>query len=35
MNGKNYLEAAINKGHDAMAHGRVEKRLKWLSDKYI
>jgi len=35
MNCKNYLEAAINEAHDALAHGEVEKRLKWLTDKFI
>jgi len=35
MNGKNYLEPAIKGAHDAMAHGEVEKTLKWLTDKYI
>jgi len=27
INGKNYLEAAIKKAHDATAHGGVEKTL--------
>jgi len=35
MNGKNYLEATIKATHDAMAHGRYEKTLKWLPDKFI
>jgi len=35
MNGKNYLEDANKEAHDAMPHGRVEKTLKWLTDKFI
>jgi len=35
MNGKNYLEDAIKEAHDATVHSGVEKRLKWLTDKYI
>jgi len=35
MNGKNYLEDAINEAHDATAHGGVKKTLKWLTDKFI
>jgi len=35
MNGKNYLEDAIKEAHGATAHGGVEKRLKWLTDKFI
>jgi len=35
MNGKNSLEAAIKEPHDAMAYSRVEKILKWLTDKFI
>jgi len=35
MNCKNYLEDTSKEAHDATAHGRVEKRLKWLTDKFI
>ena len=35
MNGKNYLKDTIKEAHDAMLHARVEKKLKWLLDKYI
>jgi len=35
MNGKNYLKYAIKEAHDATAHGRVEKTLKWWTDKFI
>jgi len=35
MNDKNYLQAAIKEAHDATAYGRVEKTLKWLTDKFI
>jgi len=35
MKGKNYLEDAIKEAYDAMAHGGVEKMLKWLTDKFI
>jgi len=35
LNGKNYLETAIKKAHDATAHSGVEKTLKWLTDRFI
>jgi len=35
MNGKNYLEDVIKEAHHTTAHGRVEKRVKWLTDKFI
>jgi len=35
MKSKNYLVAAIKEAHDATAHGRVEKTLKWLTDEFI
>ena len=35
MNSKNYLEDAIKEAHLATAHGRVDKTLKSLTDKYI
>jgi len=35
MNGKNYLEDAINEPYNATAHGGVEKTLKCFTDKCI
>jgi len=35
LNGKKYLEAAIEEAHEATAHGGVEKTLKWLTDEFI
>jgi len=35
MHGKNYLKEASKETHDATAHGGFEKKLKWLTDKYI
>jgi len=35
MKGKNFLEETIKEAHDAIVPGRVEKTLKWLTDKYI
>jgi len=35
MKGNNYLEDAIKEVHDTIAHGGVEKILKWLTDKFI
>jgi len=35
LNSKNYPEAAIKEGHDATARGGVDKRFKWLTEKFI
>jgi len=35
MKGKNYLEDTIKETHNATAHGRVEKTLKCLTNKFI
>ena len=35
LNGKNYLISGIKESHNAMAHGGVEKTLKWLTYEFI
>ena len=35
MKGKNYLIAVFKEAHNAKAYGGVEKKLKWLTDKFI